>query len=414
MSIPPPSDPQQPEDPYRAPQPQGQAAPPPGAAFPPPGAAFPPPGPQGAPSPYQPWAQGYTPFNQRPAINGVAIAALVLGVMCFLPGVGLLLGVIALLQIRKRGERGMPMAIIGAVLSTLGLALWIVSLSTGAASSVWAGFKEGLDGGSVTALKAGDCFDVPGADKNFDDYVDHVDEVPCSGRHDAEVFAVVPVNGSAYPGKGRIQDMAEEKCWELQSGYAMDPWAIPENVDVSYLWPTSDSWEYGDREITCVFTSATRSDTLTGSLRADATTLDADQIFFLSTMAKVDDVFFEEPEDLAEDDLEGNQAWAEDVRGRLAAEAEVLRAHVWLSDVQEPVDALIKDLEAAADEWAEAATADDADAFYEHYDAGYEWYLDGDAAVEVREALGLATVPPSYDGYGYDEGPGPSDDGLSV
>ncbi|WP_432139902.1 DUF4190 domain-containing protein [Streptomyces sp. bgisy154] len=413
MSIPPPADPQQPEDPFRAPQSQPQgpsyspAPPPPGAAYPPPGG--PGPGPYGAPAPYQPWAQGYTPFNRRPAVNGVAIAALVLGVMCFLPAVGLVLGVIALVQIRRRGERGRPMAITGAVLSALGLALWVVSLSTGVASDAWAGFKEGFRDGSVTALQQGDCFDVPGGGKNFDDYVDYVDEVPCSRRHDAEVFAVVPLDQSAYPGRSGVWEIGDDKCSELSAAYAMDPWAVPENVEVSYLWPTSDSWEYGDHEITCVFTSGSEADALTGSLRADATTLDADQMLFLATMAKVDDVLAEEPEDLAEDDLKVNQEWARDMQGRMAAEAEVLRARTWPSAVQGSVDALIEDMGDAAAEWGKAAGARGVDSFYEHYDTAYG-YVDGDTTVEVRKALGLATTPPYGGGFGGGSGGGDSGD----
>lgn len=63
-----------------------------------------------------------------------------------------------------------------------------------------------------------------------------------------------------------------------------------------------------------------------------------------------------------------------------------------------------------------AAAADDADAYYEHYDAGYE-YVDGDTTVAARRALGLATTPPTYDdgsGDGSRDGSGDgSEDGGS-
>lgn len=157
MSIPPPPGPHEPQDPFRAPQaPSSPGAQPPGGPYGPY-----PQGPYGAP--YPGWGQGYTPYNRQAPVNGVAIAALVLGVMCFLPAVGLVLGIVALVQIRRKGERGKPLAIVGAVLSSLGLALWIVSLSTGAASAVWDGFKEGLSGNASLSLEKGDCFDVPGA-----------------------------------------------------------------------------------------------------------------------------------------------------------------------------------------------------------------------------------------------------------
>lgn len=132
MSIPPPPGPHQPQGPY-----------PPGP--------FTPPG---------PWGYGYGGYAQPVPVNGVAIAALVLGILCFLPAVGLVLGLIALAQIKRKGERGKGMAIAGAVLSTVGLVLWTVSLSTGVASDVVDGLKDAARGeGTAYALAKGDCFD---------------------------------------------------------------------------------------------------------------------------------------------------------------------------------------------------------------------------------------------------------------
>ncbi|MEU1517314.1 DUF4190 domain-containing protein [Streptomyces sp. NPDC005811] len=394
MSIPPPPGPQQPEDPYRPPQPHG-------------------PYPQGpyphtpyGPSPYQVWGQGYTPFARPAPVNGVAIAALVLGLLCFLPAVGLILGIIALVQIRKRGERGKGMAIAGAVLSSLGLTLWALSLSTNVASEFWEGVKEGARGTSYS-LAEGDCFDVPG---RFDQDVYDVDEVPCSDPHEGEVFGTIPLSGDDYPGDGYVTDQAEDKCWTLQDAYAMDPWALGDEVDVYYLTPTEDSWQWGDREITCVFAHTDETGTLTGSLRADETNLDADQVAFLKAMAAVDVVLYEEPDDYAEEDLDANKAWAADVRDALAEQAGALGGHTWAGDAGKPVDALVEDMRDARAAWAKAATAGDADTFYLHYDSGYA-YVDGDTTVAARKALGLATTPPSYDedGAGAGSGTGGSD-----
>ncbi|MFF8970545.1 DUF4190 domain-containing protein [Streptomyces sp. NPDC014995] len=393
MSIPPPSGPQQPQDPYQPPQPQGPYAPHPQG---PPQGPFqgPPQGPYGGP-PYPAWGQGYLPLNRPAPVNGVAIAALVLGVLCFLPAVGLILGIVALVQIRRRGERGMGMAIGGAVLSSLGLALWVVMLATGGASAVWEGFKEGAGAGNTSlSLAKGECFDVPG--DTFHEDVYDVDKVPCSGEHDGEVFGTVPLSGSSYPGDDYVTDTAEGKCYTLQDGYAMDPWALTDKVDVYYLTPTRDSWSWGDREITCVFASTDERGTLTGSLRADETTLDADQLAFLKAMAAVDEVLYEEPEEYAEEDLEINQTWAGEAGDVTGEQAEVLRGHTWSADVRKPVADLVKDMEDAGEEWAKAADASDVDTFYEHYDNAYG-YVDGDSTVTAREALGLATTPPTYD-----------------
>ncbi|WP_425245264.1 DUF4190 domain-containing protein [Streptomyces sp. NEAU-NA10] len=354
----------------------------------------PPQGPYGGP-PYPGWGQGFIPLQNRPApVNGVAIAALVLGVLCFLPAVGLILGIVALVQIRRRGERGKGMAIGGAVLSSVGLALWVLAIATGGLSAAWEGFKEGASGNSSLSLAKGECFDVPGA--TFDKDVYDVDKVSCSGEHDGEVFGTVPLSGGSYPGDDRVTDTAEAKCWELRDSYAMDPWALTDEVDVYYLTPTRESWSWGDREITCVFAHTDERGTLTGSLRADETTLDADQLAFLKAMDAVDQVLYEEPEDYAEEDLEANRTWAGKTGDVTGEQADALSGHTWSAGARQAVAGLVKDMKDAGKEWAKAADASDVDAFYEHYDNAYD-YVDGDSTVTAREALGLATTPPTYD-----------------
>jgi len=380
VSIPPPPGPHQPQGPY-----------PPGP--------FTPPG---------PWGYGYGGYAQPVPVNGVAIAALVLGILCFLPAVGLVLGLIALAQIKKRGERGKGMAIAGSVLSVVGLVLWTVSLSTGVVSDAVDGFKDAARGeGTAYALAKGDCFDSGTGSLHGDAY--DVDEVPCTGAHHGEVFAVVTLPAGSFPGDDEVTDTADDKCYALQEDYAMDAWAVPETVDVYYLVPSKESWTFGDREITCVFGNVDEKKSLTGSLRNDATTLDADQIAFLKSANALDRVLFEEPEDYAEDDLPANRKWAGEVSTALGDQAEALRARSWPAGSRKAVAALASDLEAARKEWTKAAAAKNVDAYYEHYDAGYE-YIDGDTTVTAREALGLATTVPSYDEE-YDGGGGDRDGG---
>ncbi|MFF3844878.1 DUF4190 domain-containing protein [Streptomyces sp. NPDC002328] len=402
MSIPPPPGPHQPQDdPYRPPQDQAPQAPqgptPQGLAPYPQGSTpyphYPgsPQPPYGAP-PYAAWGQGYVPFNRPAPVNGIAIAALVLGVLCFLPAVGLVLGIIALVQIKKRGERGKGMAIGGAVLSSLGLALWILALATGG-GSVWEGIKDGAAGNSSLSLVEGDCFDVPG--ESFDKNVYDVDKVPCAGEHQGEVFGVVQLTGDDFPGDSSVNEEAKDKCWPLHESYVMDPWALTDEVDLYYLTPTRESWKYGDREITCVFGHTDEKSPLTGSLRADETTLDSGQLAFLKAMAAIDLALAEEPDDLAEDDLEGNQAWSADMADVVGEQALALRGHAWSAEARKPLADLAADLQKSGKQWTAAADASDVDAFYEHYDNAYS-YVDGESTVTAREALGLATTPPVY------------------
>ncbi|MGW1023163.1 DUF4190 domain-containing protein [Streptomyces sp. NPDC002577] len=396
MDIPPsprPGGPQQPpQNPYAAPPAQSgpygsyQGSPPAGGQ------------PMGAPPPYQPWPHQpyFAPVlpPARPPLNGLAVAALVLGILCFLPAVGLVLGLVALMQIRKKGERGKGMAVAGMTLSSLGVVLLAVFLVTGAASEFADGFRDaareaGENGGAFSVDK-GQCFDSQG--DSLEGVAYDVDKVPCAGEHDAEVFASFRMTGGTYPGDSRITEVADEKCYALEESYVMDTWAMPDDVDVYYFTPTRQSWRLGDREITCFFGSTDEGGTLKGSLRRDETNLDDDQIAYLKAVNVLDDAYASAPdEEYIEDDLPGHKRWAGRVSSALTDESRGLRSHVWPATAQRPVAALLRDVEAARTQWALAARATDADTFYEHYKAG-DKLLGHEKAIAVRKALGLDTT----------------------
>ncbi|KUO21796.1 DUF4190 domain-containing protein [Streptomyces dysideae] len=404
MSIPPAPGPHQPQGSQEPQGPYPQGPFPQSGQYP----QFPPYGHPAAPGPYP--YHPYGPYGApEPPVNGVSIAALVLGLLCFLPGVGLVLGLIGLRQIKRKGERGKGMAVAGSVLSTVWVGLWALSLSTGFVSDAWDGFKDAAKGdGTAYSLAEGDCFDSPSGSLEGATY--DVEEVPCSGRHDGEVFAVVDLPGDSYPGDAKVTDIAEDKCYTLQYTYAMDGWAVPEDVDVYYLMPSRQSWSFGDREITCLFGNVEEKGSLAaGSLRSDETTLDADQLALLKALNAVDDVLYEEPEDYPEDDLPGNRDWAGDVETVLGEQIEALRDHTWQAGAKKPVAALVADMEDAREDWAKAAEAGDADTFYEHYDNGYG-YVDGRTTITARKALGLADTVPFYD-EDDDSGVGSADSG---
>ncbi|MEV5387824.1 DUF4190 domain-containing protein [Streptomyces sp. NPDC052721] len=392
MSLPPPPGPHQPQEPFQPPRPQ------PREPYGPPPYPQQPGGSPGLPV-HQPWSQGYRPYSHPAPVNGLAIASLVLGVLCCLPGVGLVLGLVGLRQIRRRGERGTGLAVGGAVLSGAGLALWALLLATGGASQVWHGFRDGARDGAALSLAEGECFDTPGGALSGDTY--DVDKVSCAGAHDGEVFATVTLPGGPYPGDDAVGDTADERCWSLRDSYAMDGWAVPQDVDVYYLTPTEDSWAAGDREITCVFGNTAEGEDLTGSLRNDETVLDADQVAYLKAAHVLNAALDTAPdEEYVEDDLPGHKAWAGRVSAALGEQARMLRAHDWPAGARGRVAALAAGLDTARAEWAKAAKAGDADAFYEHYDTGYD-LIDPSRAVAARKALGLSTtVPLGEDGAG--------------
>ncbi|MFD0335553.1 DUF4190 domain-containing protein [Streptomyces erythrogriseus] len=313
--------------------------------------------------------------------------------LCFLPAVGLVLGVIALLQISRRGERGKGMAVAGVTLSSLGLALWTVALVTGGVAAFWEGFRDGARSDSVLSLRKGDCFTSPGG---LEGWTVKALKVPCTDEHDGEVFALVAVPGSDFPGDDSLVELGEDRCYERRSAYVMDGWSLPEEIGVYYFAPSEQSWRFGDRSVACVLgrEDGTR---FSGSLRSDATTLDAHQQAYLEAAEVLNVALDEVPaSDYFDDDVSDDREWAAQVEEAVTEQVRLLRAHSWPVQAREPVDELVADLVAARLAWGRAAGTADPDAYWIREEEAWE-ATDPSLSITVREALGLATSPPAYD-----------------
>ncbi|MEU9979752.1 hypothetical protein [Streptomyces sp. NPDC050856] len=147
--------------------------------------------------------------------------------------------------------------------------------------------------------------------------------------------------------------------------------------------------------MTCAF--AAQNGKLTGSLRNDALTLDEHQVAFLKPVNTIETVLAEQPDEDADEDLEANRKWAARLSVTLRAAVARLRAHQWPAATGESVDGLVAELEAAREHWARAAVAGDADAFWEHYDPGFD-ALTPDLGAKARGALGLRDARPGKQG----------------
>ncbi|MFD4541147.1 DUF4190 domain-containing protein [Streptomyces bauhiniae] len=336
------------------------------------------------------------------------MASLITGILCCLPGVGLLLGLVALLQIRKRGQRGRAAAVVGSVLSGVGLGVAVLVLTTGVTGWMWQGVKDGVRESANLSLAKGDCFDSD--DGELKDAIFGVRTVPCEGAHQGEVFGTFTLRDGPYPGEKAVRDAAEH-CVDQRQFYAMDDWAVPRDVDALHLAPSRESWAFGDRTVTCVFSSVTAHGTLTGSLRADQTTLDAHQVAFLDAARLLNDAMDSAPDAAyAEDDLPGHKAWARRVSAALADGGHALRAHPWPASARAPLAELTARMDKARALWDRAARATDADAFYVPYDAGLT-LIEPRTTVPARKALKLATTPP--DPGAFDGGDDAADDGTA-
>jgi hypothetical protein len=189
---------QQPSNPY--------PPPPPSASYPPPPPSYPPPGPGYPPPPPQPYSQqppGY--FAPPPKSNSKKIAFIVLGVIAAL----------------------FVLVIVGGV---------VLYLAFGR--------------GTVTAtdVEMGDCLsEIPS-----DTRVLTVQTVGCEESHAGEVFAVLQMPGGEFPGQPTI-DAYADKCSPELASYS--PSAMTDDsIQLYVLYPTAETWDQGDRAVTCVAT----------------------------------------------------------------------------------------------------------------------------------------------------------------
>jgi len=111
----------------------------------------------------------------------------------------------------------------------------------------------------IEDLEAGDCVNGIRGAQEFR----RLPTVPCAQPHEAEVFAVFTLAGSAWPGEAAVRAQAEN-CVTRLPGYAPAA-AVDDKLDVFSLHPTRESWGQGDRLVTCLAVDLARR---TGSIRS--------------------------------------------------------------------------------------------------------------------------------------------------
>jgi hypothetical protein len=228
--------------------------------------AYPPTPPPVAPGPYGPPLQP-TPPVPPGGTNGFAIASLIFGII---GGIlfSVVFGIVALVQIPRRNQQGKGMAIAGLIVS----GVWLLALVAGLGLALVAASRDS-GGSSATVLPThasaskdlavGDC--INGLLKlDLDEELRrNPPTVACSEAHEGEVYHVIKLSGTSFPGDTTIQKQAEDGCADALPGYAPDE--KTKDLEVYYLYPTSRSWILGDRDITCLAVSEGAK--LTGSLR---------------------------------------------------------------------------------------------------------------------------------------------------
>jgi len=100
----------------------------------------------------------------------------------------------------------------------------------------------------ATDVKLGDCItEVP-----TDTRVITLPTIDCAEPHSGEVYAVIDMPEGNYPGQAKI-DQYQNKCPEELNTFAPDA-MTDDSVGIYVLYPTPETWEGGDRAVTCIAT----------------------------------------------------------------------------------------------------------------------------------------------------------------
>jgi hypothetical protein len=244
------TDPGPPQDPF---------APPPGAWISPsPPSPVPPwAGPQFQ-QPAYPWQQGawqqpppwYGGWQTPRKTNGLAIAALVTGIIALIP-VAIGLGIAALVQIRRRNDSGTGLAIGGLVAA----GIWTLLIGVFVTAGLFGAFDYNREGdlADVASQEVGTCLnESPPAIAD------------CSTPHDLEIFYTDSLTDSTWPGKGDVDSEADDLCYNEFEDYVGTSYESSD-YDYTFYAPSKTEWSSGQRTVVCVITPAGRS--LTGSVK---------------------------------------------------------------------------------------------------------------------------------------------------
>ena len=204
------------------------------------------------------WGQPLSSSAPAPRSKGpkplskLAVVSLVLGFLG--GGLGLILGLVALLRIRRTGKRGAPLAVGGIVLAVAWAALvgyvYVAVINAPQARDTPGGPVVRRGEVLVTDLRVGDCIEKWAVSNS----IGKVTVVPCTFNHDAEIFHTFTAGGAgAFPGDKAVTDEANTQCTtKAKTGLKPDDL---KTAKIAFLKPVQASWDKNEKQVTCVATT---------------------------------------------------------------------------------------------------------------------------------------------------------------
>lgn len=347
---------------------------------------------------------GYPPYGygspQPPTgTNGMAIAALVLGLCGFLfltPVVGLVLGFVALSAVKKSGQSGKGLAISGIVLSLVWIAVFATFITVSVVTAPPPAHRDangnvvGQGAVSVFSLHPKDCFTVPaGMIGSPNSSIRSFTVVPCTTPHDSEAIGSFTASESSFPGVDALRAESTSQCVKVLGTYLLDAEGIPSGTLVQFVVPNEQAWVAGEHRVTCFVQFPTA--TVTQAVYRDASSFTPDQLRYINALHPVVNALTALNVTSRSAPLAEMEQRANDIADAEQTEIAALTAAPWPADVQPAIDAVVAKHREGSGRWAQAAGADDMTSFDDDMSQanGYFGLTEMKAA---RTALGLTTA----------------------
>jgi len=113
--------------------------------------------------------------------------------------------------------------------------------------------KKNPDAESVSGkdLEVGDCLVNATA---AIDFVKTFDKIDCDKRHDAEVFTIIKLKGERFPGTKFVSGKGQRGCRARLRRQATRAEFANRRLGFKFVYPTRESWDQDDREVSCLAT----------------------------------------------------------------------------------------------------------------------------------------------------------------
>jgi len=81
------------------------------------------------------------------------------------------------------------------------------------------------------------------------------DAVECAKPHDGEVFTIIALKGTKYPGLARVIAKGQRGCRARLRRQATAKAFRDRRLGFKFVYPTTQSWAQDDRDLTCLATT---------------------------------------------------------------------------------------------------------------------------------------------------------------